>query len=457
MNRRLKNSSPVTEWPAVPSPFECSVLSLLAQLEETQWWSYERLVTHQERQLATLLTHYHQTSPFFRKRLTDSGLTPGEDITLDTLGRLPLLTRGDLQTQRDHLCSSAPPKDHGALLEANTSGSMGIPVHVRKTEVSQTYHFALNLRNHIWHGRDFSNGHATIQYLREDSVDFPEGFESDSWAACYYTGPSYLLNFGNCDLEEQLDWLIRKRPAYILSYPTILAALADLSEESGVLMPWLQQVMSFSEAVTPNHREVIERVWRVPLIDSYSNAENSLMALQCPDHQHYHVQSESVILEVIDEDGSPTEPGKIGRVVVTDLHNFIMPFIRYETGDMAELGHSCPCGRGLPVLNRIYGRTRNFIRLESGARLFPYMLGQHDLSKMAPVRQLQVIQRSYSEMEMVMAVHRPLSASEEESVLNAFRESISHPFTVRPVYVDEISRSPSGKFEDFRCEIVDAR
>ena len=88
----------------------------------------------------------------------------------------------------------------------------------------------------------------------------------------------------------------------------------------------------------------------------YTCQEAGYLALQCPDYPHFHVQSENVLLEVVDDVGQPCGPGEVGRVLITSLNNFATPLIRYELGDYAEVGAPCPCGRGLPVLKRIMGR-----------------------------------------------------------------------------------------------------
>ena len=127
-------------------------------------------------------------------------------------------------------------------------------------------------------------------------------------------------------------------------------------------LPGLREVRTLGEASTPDLRALCREAWGVPLVDVYSAEEVGYIALQCPEHEHYHVQAESVLVEILDERGAPAPPGETGRVVVTDLHNFAMPLVRYEIGDYAEVGEPCACGRGLPVLRRIVGRVRNMLR-----------------------------------------------------------------------------------------------
>src|SRR6185437_16003324 len=160
-------------------------------------------------------------------------------------------------------------------------------------------------------------------------------------------------------------------PHYLLSYPSNSRALARYAQREKIRLPGLRAVHTYGEPLTPDVREACREAWGVPAIDVYSCEELGFVALQCPRHEHYHVQSESVLVEILDEDGLPARPGEIGRVVLTSLHNFAMPLIRYAIGDYAEVGAPCPCGRGLPVIERLLGRRRNMVTLPDGRRAWP--------------------------------------------------------------------------------------
>ena len=108
--------------------------------------------------------------------------------------------------------------------------------------------------------------------------------------------------------------------------------------------------------------------------------------------------AETVIVEVIGADGSPCREGEIGKVVVTDLHNFASPMIRYVLGDFAEMGGRCACGRGLPTLRRILGRERNLIVKADGTRHWP-LVGFHQFDEVARIRQYQFVQHSLQAIE----------------------------------------------------------
>ena len=225
-----------------------------------------------------------------------------------------------------------------------------------------------------------------------------------------------------------------------------------MSEEKGFKPPGLEQVSTMGEVLDDDIRQTCERAWGVPVTDVYSSQEVGVIAIQCPDHPHYHVQSESVLVEVLDEDGAPCQPGRVGRIVVTDLHNFASPIIHYAIGDYAEVGEPCPCGRGLPVLKRIMGRTRNMLTLPGGDKFWP-VIGQSKLRDIAPVRQFQLVQKTLEDIELRLVVARELTADEEAAVKASVLEKLGHEFAISLIYFDEIPRTPGGKYEDIISEV----
>jgi len=242
-------------------------------------------------------------------------------------------------------------------------------------------------------------------------------------------------------------------PHYLVTFPTNLAALLRLSEHRKCRPSRLKQVGTMSEVLDPEVREACRSIWGVPLVDTYSSREFGPIALQCPEYPHYHVQSENVLVEVLDEQGDPCPPGGVGRLVITALHNFAMPLIRYELGDYAEVGEPCPCGRGLPVLKRILGRSRNMLTLPSGEKIWPWVPGYQGFLEV--VRQFQIIQHSLEEIEVKLVTDRPLTAAEEEDFRSVLTDCLRHPFRFRFERADAIPRSAGGKYEDF-VSLIDA-
>ena len=443
---------PGVHWPALVHPRAAPLLALLFQLERSQWWSPEALRRRQLMQVQALLRHARQHVPHYRRTL-ERGAAPPGPLSWEDWQELPILTRAELQAAGTTLDSPAVPKSHGRVRELRSSGSTGRPVAVRKTELGALFYQAFSLRDHIWHRRDPTGKHAAI---RHSPGTPPQGTTTAGWGSAtrglYATGPSAKLHSAT-DVDSQAAWLLQEGPEYLLAYPSIIEALAEWFLERGASVPGLRQVRSFGEALGPATRDLARRAWGVTVVDTYSAQEIGQIALQCPQCEHYHVVAEGVLVEVVDERNRPCGPGEIGRVLVTPLHNLATPLIRYEIGDHAEVGQACPCGRGLPVLTRIIGRSRNLVQLPDGRRYRP-AVGINEYAQVAPLRQAQLVQRTLRDVEARIVVREPLSPAQEQRLVALIQESLGHPFNVELTYVDEVSRSASGKFEDFLCLVA---
>jgi phenylacetate-CoA ligase len=445
----LRSSRPGLAWPALPDNDAALLLALQFQLSQTQWEKPADIELGQFRQLGNLLKHAHATIPFWRERLDAAGYDHSAEIPEAAWFRaLPVLTRGEVQAQGDALLSNRVPAEHGGVARGQTSGSTGKAISFHVTEVTQVFWLAFTLRDHLWHRRDLTAKLAAIRIKVERETVQGWGPSTD---IAFRTGLCAMLNI-RTDIDEQLAWLAEQEPDYLITRPSNLRALVLRSVERGWRPRRLRETRTFGETLPDDLRALCREAWNVKLCDAYSAEETGYIALQCPEHDHYHVQSESLIVEILGQDGAPCAPGETGRVVVTTLHNFATPLIRYEIGDYAVAGAGCPCGRGLPVIERVLGRTRNLLRLPDGRRFFPSFPAD-TWAHIAPVRQLQVAQRTLEDIEIRVVADRPLTAAEEASLAAAFRETFLYPFRIGFAYRDQIGRSGNYKFEDFISEL----
>lgn len=452
----LSSCLPDVLWPPIPGSYAARLLTQLLFLEKSQWLSEEALEARQLKQLASLANHSFRHVPYYAERLERAGFRPGGTFKREMLEQLAPLTRRELQTVGDAIFASELPVGHGKPTTRMTTGSTGAPVTVRGTDVTDFFWRALTIRDHLWHRRDFSQPLAAIRFTRDPEAAAPSGARRSDWGPATRgvvpTGPGALLSIAS-SVDEQVAWLRHIDPAYVMAYPSALAAVVDVLGEGRVPLPGLRQVRTFGEVVEPQLRESVRHVLGVPLIDTYSSQEVGYLALQCPDHEHYHVQAERLLVEVLDEEGRPCEAGQVGRVVVTDLHNFASPLLRYEIGDYAKLGGPCDCGRGLPVLTQILGRERNMLQLPDGERRWPSFGQGVRPEDLPPFFQVQLVQRSLEEIEVLVVRPDPLTAEEQQQATRYLQQTLDHPFRFDFRHVDEIARGPGGKFEDFVCRI----
>jgi phenylacetate-CoA ligase len=453
-------------WPALPDSFTATMLAVLAQLERSQWWPPDLLREVQLAQLGHLVDHASRTVPFHRERLAAGGYHEGEPLTPELWARLPVLTRAEVQEAGPALRSAAVPPAHGQVREVSTSGSTGTPVAVAHTGLSQLFFYAIEIRAHLWHGLELDKTFCAIlntedcPEAREAAAPAHAGLSLDYWpdifGAVFPTGPGGFLPI-QTDVARQAEWLQEQDPHYLETFSTNAFALAQHCLEHGIRLPRLERVLTGAEMLTAETRAACREAWGAEVVDHYGTREvGGNFAVQCPEREDVlHVQSEGALVEVLDDDGLACGPGEVGRVVVTPLHNFVTPLLRYELGDQAEVGPPCGCGRGLPVLARVLGRTRNMLRLPSGGSLWPLFATGLIREVVPAVRQFQLVQRSLEGLELRLVVRRPLGADEEAALRDWLLPQLGYPFAVAISYHDEIPRSARGKYEDFRSELPD--
>jgi phenylacetate-CoA ligase len=271
----------------------------------------------------------------------------------------------------------------------------------------------------------------------------------------FATGSGCLLNVV-ATLKQQLEWLRREQPDDLLSYPSNLVALVRYAAENNETLPPLQQIRTIGEMLTVEARAFIESAWQAKVVDVYTCEEAGYLAIQCPESGEYHVQSENVLLEIVDEHGLPCPPGKVGHVLITTLHNYLTPLIRYELGDMAEFGEQCSCGRNLPVIRKIHGRKRNRLILPTGESLFPYLGEYGDIQRATGVKisRFQCVQLSLEQVEIRLVAERPFTEAEQTIVAKNMQRNLGYDFEVTFQFFDEIPLGPTGKFEDFISHVA---
>jgi phenylacetate-CoA ligase len=417
------------------------------QFEISQWWEPARILFYQLAQLRNVMAHAAKTTPFYRDRLEAALAHSEKGLSLAAFRQIPILTRNEFQDAGDGINSTAVPVNHGAIHDIRTSGSTGQPLTLKGTEVTQTFNSAKNLRDHLWHRRDFSQKSLAFRTMKpgEPAIRVP------AWGPVVNAGQSIKVSMAQ-PASTLLGIMKAEEPAYILVHPSMLKELLYVSREQGYRPVNLKEVCTLGEILYPELRERCQHQWNVQVSDNYSCEEFGSLALQCPEHPHYHVQSECVLIEVLRPDNTPCKPGEVGKTVISSLNNFATPMLRYENGDMAEVGEPCACGRGLPVLKRIIGRVRNTAVLPNGERIMPN-LSTGPLLNDLPIKHFQLVQKTTELIEARLVVGHPLSAVEETALADYFNKGWQHEFNFTFLYLDEITRGANGKYEVFRCEV----
>lgn len=440
----LPGSTPGILWPPIPSTRHAATLALLFQMESSQWLPEAALRARQSMQLRELLTHARRHCRYYRDRL------PTDVAAWDTI---PLLTRHDLQSHFDALLADTYPQAHGKTFDITTGGSTGEPVTVRRTQLTQLFWEASTLRDHLWHRRDFS---ATQAIIRQ----FPAPVQSSrpgQWGSgVFRSRPAWHLPIST-DVDTQLRWLQSVNPDILLTYPPNLEALIARMRRDGVTLPRLREVRTISGMVTPALRDLCQATLGLPLTDLYSAQEVGVIALQCPNSGLLHPQSDHLLVEVLDAQGQPCREGEIGQVVVTDLHNFAMPLIRYALRDWAEVGPVCPCGRGLPTLCAVKGRTRNMALSPDGKPFWPVLESRRFVDAIPNLRQYQFVQTACDAITATLVCQPAPDDNQLKALQAALEQALGHVYRwTWQIQGTELPLTASGKFEEFVSPLGEA-
>jgi phenylacetate-CoA ligase len=437
----IDNIPLVESWPISQGENTDVALALQFQLDDSENWPTKKLAAHQLRQLHGLIQHAARHVPLYRQFLEPLLDVRLDEFTTEQFRRIPILSRQELQDAGPDFYARRMPKSDGPFQESHTSGSTGVPVKFLTSRRTRIMNVAMSFRGHRWQGRNPHNRYANITNM---SADNPQ--KDYRWSWLPQSGPSIRVRL-NQPFDRILGDLIDVDPHYIQSHPGALLELVRASKRSGVRLPNLIDLTSYGEHLSREAQAEIEDAWGVPVFNNYSSMEVGAIAIQCAEAGMLHINSENVICEIVDDQGHAVAPGQIGRVVITHLHNFASPFIRYAIGDYAEAGAACSCGRTLPTIIQVMGRTRNALVLPNGDRIFPTRI--NSILALAPIKQIKIRQFAPDSVRLTYLAARHLTAEEEERITKFIHSRFNFELSVEFELVDEIIHKPGEKYEDF--------
>jgi phenylacetate-CoA ligase len=422
-------------------------------LDRTQWLSPGELAERQFQQLSALVAHCFEQVPYYRRVLTAAGLTSGRLRSLDEFRRLPLLTRTLYQTHAAELKAKTLPAGMSETGEAFTSGTNGVPIRVLKTNREGLWWGAFFLRDLEWCGMDPRGRLANIRLMAKSHDELPRwlaGVSFPYWTHFCHglleTGPAFTMDIRQ-DPVRQLAWLRQVEPHYLCSLPSNLEFLAGLVQESGSPLPQLRAIQAVGESLSDDQQERIEAGFGVPVKNTYSSTEGGYSASPCPLGHGLHVHAENLFVEVLDEADQPCLPGQTGRLVMTPLHNFLTPLLRYDILDEVTLGTGpCRCGRGLPLWTRVDGRRQPLMHLPNGKRksVIGIVLGARQVGGL---HQFQIVQRAVDHMVLRIVPDRSWNDERAERMRHMVCAELEAPVRVDVELNTSLERPAGGKLK----------
>jgi phenylacetate-CoA ligase len=345
-------------------------MAQLAELERSQWRSPAELEAEQGRALEALVAHAYRNVPYYRQLMDARGIAPGELRSVADLRRLPILTRDVAARAGESRRSTGEPR---CVVDKLTGGSTGAPLRFGFDLGSEHWRHAIKLRGWGWSG--YRVGDRTL-YFWGPATTLPPPFSKRAKVAAdrALKRERYIdcTERGEAELSAVVGEIRARRIERLICYTQAGVDLARFIVERR-LRDWDDvPVLCCAEALHPADRRLFEQAFGPEVVETYGCREVMMIACECEAHDGLHTSMENLIVEVVVRDGDeerPARPGEQGEVVITDLHNYGMPFIRYANGDLAALGPEarCRCGRGLARLASVDGRVAETLRAADGA------------------------------------------------------------------------------------------
>ncbi len=364
-------------------------LERLRFLERTQWMSAEELQELQWQRVHTLLEHASKHVPHYVDEMRRVGADPHQLAASRSLAVLPLLDRATVNEHRERL--RARNIDPARFVSNATGGSTGEPMRFYDDRDGDGWLTASVWRSQRWLGVDVGERSAFLW-----GADFD---------VRWYRGIAGRIKSGLLNLLMLRAWelnaatapvfherLVTFKPRLLVVYAGALHEMAALLGPARGTVPGLHAIIVSAEVLTEDARREIEACFNVPVFNRYGGRDLKLVAQECPARLGLHINSESVLVEIV-KDGRIVPDGEVGEVVISRLDNFAMPFLRYRTGDRAALSAGrCTCGRSLPLLERLEGRVQDAIVAVDGTRMYVGTFFSHMFKDCPDVRQFQIHQ-----------------------------------------------------------------
>jgi phenylacetate-CoA ligase len=417
-------------------------MEVVKELKNNEWKTKEDLISLQALKLGKLLLHAYKTVPYYRERFDRLGIAAKDLRNPECLSQIQLLTKKDINDNLGKLVSSG--LNDNKLIPTSTSGSTGEALYLYVDMRSQIYRRAEVIRNQEWVGIRVGDRTGTIWGAPMDlnKARTIRG-RLHSWVNNMLFLSSYELSDKSLELYEKK--LNRFRPALLVSYPGPLTVFAEYLLGKGRGIPSIKAIISSAETLYPWQKELIESAFQTPVYNRYGCREFGDLAHECSKREGLHISIDRVFLEILDSNFEPVPPGETGEIVITDLENYGMPLIRYRIGDMGSLAkNSCSCGRGLPVIQQVEGRTLDIVRTPSGNSVggtFWTIL----FRSQPGIKAFQIIQENIDEILIKYVSDTQADDPPLDLFVKRIQDTCGADFSVHFQRVSSISKTPAGK------------
>jgi len=410
-------------------------------LEQSQWWAPETLEAHRVERLRSLLLRAGSRVPYYRDLFARIGFDPASVASIADLQRLPFLDKPLIREHTEALKAD----DARGLVRFNTGGSSGVPLifFIGSERVSRDV--AAKWRATRWWGVDIGDAEVV---LWGSPIELGSQDRIRRWRdALMRTRLFPAFEMSDRKVADFIAQFRAMRPRMLFGYPSAFAHIARYAQRTGERLDDLgiKVVFVTSERLYDHQRDLIEKVFGAPVANGYGGRDAGFIAHQCP-HGSMHITAEDIIVEIVDAQGQVLPPGQSGEIVVTHLATGDFPFIRYRTGDVGALGEQpCGCGRTLPVLQKIEGRSTDFIVAQDGTVMHGLAL-IYVVRDMPGVSAFRIEQESLDLTRVRIVTDDDFPPDGDERIRDGMKARLGSAVDVVVEHVNQIAAEGSGKF-----------
>ncbi|PIE55750.1 MAG: adenylyltransferase [Desulfobulbus propionicus] len=419
------------------------------ELEQSQFFSTKQLRTIQVNRLKSLLNFVWSQNNFYKQRMKEAGLTPADIGSIEDLQLLPILTKAEIQAHPEILLSQG--YTVSTLQQAKTGGSTGTSLQLFFTEECSELRNACARRHDCWTG--WRPGEPIAACWGNPKL--PQAIKDK--VKNILLQPYFYLDTMQVD-DETIRAFARKwqeiRPTLLYGHAHSIFLLAQYLNTLKITLPAPKGILSTSMMLIPSERKLIEETFGLRVTDRYGCEEVSLIGSECERHNGMHLNVEHLVIEFIDEKNKPVAPGTPGRIIVTDLQNRAMPFIRYSVEDVGvPSNRQCPCGRGLPLMEQVTGRVADFLIKDDGSRVAGVSLIENTLTKIPGIMQMQIIQNDIRRFVLKIVPDAHFSQSTVDKLRKYFSQLFGTNVEFHIEQVTKIQPEANGKYRFSICRL----
>lgn len=413
-------------------------MKYINEATRVQWLTLKQINDYQERKLTKMLEAISK-NPYY------SSVEISKVKCIEDLNQLPFLTKDIIKNKFNDLIT--PDIESWRLRKNSTSGSTGTATYFYSDRLKKRYAEACITRGDSWTGwKPYEPKVVLWGAIRDIKKDLKHRIKYSPFLFNTTMLSSFKMN--DDDMYSYIKIINKKKPTLIAGYPSSLNLFSNfiLNEKIKIHQP--KGIITGGETLYEAQRELIQQAFNCKVLNRYGGREVHHIANECQEQSGLHISADHVILEIVDENGNPCEPGELGEIVVTDLDNYVFPFIRYKTGDLGILEDpqkKCKCGRGLPLLKRVEGRTFDLIIGTNGNRIPGTFFTLTFRYKVKGIVSFQILQDRIGEIKVKVVSNKDFTLNERDKLINYVQGEAGKDTVVIVEKVDSIDLTKTGK------------